>query len=303
MTAAPPAIRAAANLGPSLGQRRGQDEEPVLAEPRDRRVHLDPAALVAQEGVDDPARLDVEVGRYQPLQAVGAPGPAPRTSRTSTGRTAHAPPASPVPPRRRRGTTTGPRSRSAPSVPRRWLERVRRSQPAGLPERAPASRIDGERHPPHFAPRPRLLPRQCISLSPPSDSLGSARRANRRRLSRVHPPDIDFGQIHRRVPGDDPLGRRPPDAWPEMIPWELRLAATNSPSDSGTNPSWKLESGVNLFGRPQEVGEADRLQLRYAHPGRGQRWREVVPVRTEFHEPGRRDGDGAIGLPFGSTPR
>ena len=47
------------------------------------------------------------------------------------------------------------------------------------------------------------------------------------------------------VPGDDPLGGRPPDARPKMIPCELSPAATNRPGTSGTYPSWKFESGVN----------------------------------------------------------
>ena len=82
-------------LGPSLGQGRGEDEEPVLAETRDRRVHLDPAALVAQQRVDDPARRPRR-GRTSP--AAGArrapPGPGRRTSRRSRGRTARRPRAS-----------------------------------------------------------------------------------------------------------------------------------------------------------------------------------------------------------------
>src|SRR5690606_1790629 len=41
----------------------------VLGDTRHRQVGLDPAALVEPVGIDDPARLDVDVGRRYALQA------------------------------------------------------------------------------------------------------------------------------------------------------------------------------------------------------------------------------------------
>ena len=65
---------------------------------------------------------------------------------------------------------------------------------------------------------------------------------------------------------DDPLRGRPADAGPKMIPCELRPAATNSPSNSGTNPSWKFESGVKLSG-------ARRKCAKPIDSSSGTRWR------------------------------
>ena len=75
-----------------------------------------------------------------------------------------------------------------------------------------------------------------------------------------------------------------PTPGPKMIPCEFRPAATNRPGTSGTNPSWRLASGVKLSGprrnRPKpEVGER-----RHPGSGRSQHRADVVPVGPELDE-------------------
>ena len=86
-----------------------------------------------------------------------------------------------------------------------------------------------------------------------------------------------------------------------MIPCELRPAATNSPSNSGTNPSWKFESGVKLSGarrkcaKPIDSSSGTRCR---AAARAGAKWSQSGPNSAN---PVDGTADGAIGLPFGSN--
>ena len=238
--------------GPALGERRCQDEEPVVGEPGDRRVQLDAAALVGEDRVDDPARRRRR-GRTWPAAAARRARPArrPRTSRTSSGRTARRPRGSPGPRRGRPGTTTGPCKSSGRSGRRTapGSNHSGRSQPPACPSAAPAA---GARGGAAAAAGRAPSPAAC-----PASASRTARRATRPSARGASGAGSPSDPSARRRPRRGPSSGGParihsaaarPTPGPKMIPCEFSPAATNRPGTSGTKPSWRLESGVKLSG-------------------------------------------------------
>ena len=296
-------------LGAPLGERRRHDQEPVLVQPRHGRVHLDAAALVADHRVHDAAaarrRRSPRTGAAAPR---ARPGPAPGTSRTSTGRTARRPRGWRGPPRRTASNHDGSVERVA--VPRGRRRRARTSSRAPSPRprrtrRPPARSRSDSGSPPHAAPRVRLQPRPVHRVQPPERLHASARAATRGSFC---PPagarDVHLGQIHRGVAVDDPLGERPARRpGPKMMPWELKPGRDEQAGHLGQLAQLEVRVRREALRRAQVVREADRLAARAGAAGRSPAPARSGPSRdrTPRSPPSSIVGGRACGRPSGSN--
>ncbi len=289
---------------PPLVQRRRQDQEGRRPEARDRRVHLDPAALVGEDRVDDPPDLDVDVRRREPLQAGQRPGTLDeelRVGREVVQRDAVARRldlgAHGREPRRRRGSRSrsrgrGRRARSTGAAPSR---RPGRRPPRPRDTRRAAGGAAGRA--PSWAACPASACRRGCRATRPCAPGATAAATPTTRFGRRRP---------RRGPSSG--GRRGstaaaarPTPGPKMIPCEFRPAATNSPGTSGSGPSWKFASGVNDSGARRKCSNPSPSRpgiRRLACPSTGAMWSQSGPSSAN---PPVVMPAGASGRPSGSN--
>ena len=179
---------AAAGAGP------GDEPEPIVGEARHRQVGLDPAAAVQHLRVHDPADPHVHVVRAQPLeQAAGRPGRQPRTSRSSSRRTARPSPGRRGARRRSRSTTARPPSRAAADPRAPDPRSTGTSSPAPIP-------------PSHRTRRPasagaRTSAPSGAGVRPRSPRPGTGRRSASRRSRRPWPTSSPCSRIGARSDG------------------------------------------------------------------------------------------------------
>ena len=288
-------------LRPSLVRGRRDHEEDLFRESRDRRVHLDAAAVVAEERVDDPAELDVDIGHAEPLQ----PGQRPRAlhDELRIGREVE----------QRHAPTSGGHLLTDRPEPRRPVEVVAPSgllRRSGLEPRRPlparrlaerrtggaeltferqtsdaSSRRGLERRPVHRVEAPEGLRRLLVE---PSAIVGPPPR----------PRDVDLGEIHRGVAFDDPLGERLPCA--RAVDDSLRVEPGRDPEARGLGELAEMEVrvGGEALRTSEVVLEADVAEDRQPFAGVGEDRREVLPILAELHEPAGVDVAGRLRLPL-----
>ena len=116
----------------------------------------------------------------------------------------------------------------------------------------------------------------------------------------THPRHVDLGEVHRRVPLDDPLGGRPSDARPEDDPLRVQARGDEQARNLWDRAELEVRVRRERLGRPKEVLEPQALEARDPAPRLGEHGGDVVPVGPELREPSRRDAAGherpAVGL-------
>ena len=221
---------------PGLRRRRGDDEERVLGEPRDRGVELHAAARVEHGRVDDAARRPVEVRGEDALDRRRArPGPPRGAWRTTRGRTARRPRARRGARRRPRRTSSGGRrSTRTPAARPGGAYHMARSQPAASPKQAPAA---ARRSYSGTSRRPRAVPgcriRPVHRVQPAQRLAGALEEVARAGLGRREAAHVEVGRVHRRRAGVDPLRERAAGAGAEDDALRVHAGGDEEPGDLG----------------------------------------------------------------------
>ena len=109
--------------------------------------------------------------------------------------------------------------------------------------------------------------------------------------------DVHLGQVHRRVPLDDPLGQRLPGARGIDDPLRVEPRRDEQPAHLGELAQVEVRVRREALRRPQVVLELERPQLGQPLAGLLEHGSEVVPVRPELDEPALVDRAGRARLP------
>ena len=271
---------------PGLRRRRRDDEERVVASPRDRGVELDAAARVEHGRVDDAAGRPVEVGgedaldrgqRARSLHAqLGERREVEQRDRLAGGAVLVGDRAEPV------LAAVGVhvlRPLAGPRVPHGAL-------PAGRLAEAGAGGGEAvvQRHQPQAARGAGLQVRPVHRVQPAQRLAGALEEVARAGLGRREAAHVEVGRVHGRRARVDPLRQRAADAGAEDDALRVHAGGDEEPGDLGGLPEQEVAVRREALRRAQVVREARLSQRRHAHARLGERSREVLQVRLELAE-------------------
>ncbi len=286
-----------------LRRRGGDDEERVAAQPRDRRVELDPAARVEHRRVDDAARRPVQVGGEDPLDQrqrlravhaqLGERGEIEERDALARGAVLRGHRAEPVLAAVGVGVLRALARRRVPvrPLPAGGLAEAGAGGGEPVVQRdapQPARRARLQEGPVHRVQAAQRLARACVQVARVALGRREAADVERRR----RPPSGRRSSIHsasaRPAPG------------PRMMPWRVQAGRDEEPGDLGGLAQQEVAVGREALGRAQVVREARLPQRRHAHARLGERPCEVLEVGLELAKGEvRRDGGGGTRPPVG----
>ena len=247
----------------------GDDPEPLVGEPRDREVALDPAARVQHRGVGDRADVAGDAVRAQPLEERRPrPRPRPRSWRTTSRR--RAPPSRGRRGARRRSPATRAArpSRAAAATRRRGRRSARTSSPAP----SPTSRRTRRR----ARRAARRSARAAAAARPAARGPGTSRRSRSRR-PRACGRACSRGERYARPKRRESMCQTSSDGTPSTIhsatscpsppapasPCAQKPAAVQRPRTS-VGPRMNSPSGVNASGPLISLITSASLERRHA---------------------------------------